>query len=94
MVVLKRRSRLVSFRVSEDEYQKLYNVCLAVGARSVSDVARQAVGRLVGFNGEFGEDLLAQQMRNLDRVVDQLKSKVDQLSRELGEQEQPRQTAR
>lgn len=87
MVVLKKRSRLVSFRVSEDEYQKLYNVCLAVGARSVSDVARQAVGRLIGFNGDYGEDLLAQQMRNLDRVVGQLKVKIDQLSKEVSEQE-------
>src|SRR5262249_14358394 len=47
MSVLKRRSRMISFRVSEDEYAGLKNLCLNEGARSVSDMARDAVHRLI-----------------------------------------------
>ena len=47
MSVLKRRSRMISFRVSEDEYVGLKNLCVNEGARSVSDMARDAVHRLI-----------------------------------------------
>ena len=47
MSVLKRRSRMISFRVSEDEYVGLKNLCVNEGARSVSDMARDAVQRLI-----------------------------------------------
>ena len=47
MSVLKRRSRMISFRVSEDEYAGLKNLCIDKGARSVSAMARDAVHRLV-----------------------------------------------
>ena len=47
MSVLKRRSRMISFRVSEDEYIGLKNLCVNEGARSVSDIARDAVHRLI-----------------------------------------------
>lgn len=47
MSVLKRRSRMISFRVSEDEYAGLKNLCVNEGARSVSDIARDAVHRLI-----------------------------------------------
>ena len=38
--MLKTRTRLVSFRLSEEEYQRLKYVCLQKGARSISDGAR------------------------------------------------------
>jgi hypothetical protein len=38
---------MISFRVSEDEYAGLKNLCIDKGARSVSDMARDAVHRLV-----------------------------------------------
>lgn len=47
MSVLKRRSRMISFRLSEDEYTGLKNLCVNEGARSVSDMARDAVHRLI-----------------------------------------------
>jgi hypothetical protein len=47
MSVLKRRSRMISFRVSEDEYAGLKSLCVNEGARSVSDMARDAVHRLM-----------------------------------------------
>ena len=47
MSVLKRRSRMISFRVSEDEYAGLKNLCINRGARSVSDIARDAVHQMI-----------------------------------------------
>jgi hypothetical protein len=41
--VLNPRTRLVNFRVSEDEFQRLKETCARSGARSVSDFARAAV---------------------------------------------------
>ena len=42
MVVLKRRSRMVTFRVSAEEYDDLTKACLVSGARSISEFARTA----------------------------------------------------
>ena len=43
MAVTKPRTRLVNFRVSEDEFQSLREACETGGARSISDFARCAV---------------------------------------------------
>ncbi len=43
MPVLNPRTRLVNFRVSEDEFRRLKESCARAGARSVSDYARAAV---------------------------------------------------
>jgi hypothetical protein len=42
MAVLRRRTRIVSFRISEEEYQDLVNLCAMRQARSLSDFARLA----------------------------------------------------
>lgn len=47
MAVFKPRERLVYFRVSEDEFRQFSSVCEQGGARSVSDLARNAVQRLI-----------------------------------------------
>ena len=41
--VYRPRTRLVNFRLSEDEFLKLKDTCARSGARSVSDYARSAV---------------------------------------------------
>lgn len=43
MVVLTRRSKLISFRVSAEEHELLSKSCVASGARSVAEFARSAV---------------------------------------------------
>ena len=46
MADIKRRKRMVNFRLSDDEYRDIQNVCSAAGYRSLSDFARSAVCRL------------------------------------------------
>jgi len=41
--VLKARKRIVSLRLSDDEYQRLVELCPVHGAHSISDMARTAV---------------------------------------------------
>ena len=43
MPVYRPRTRLVNFRLSEDEFLMLKDTCARSGARSVSDYARSAV---------------------------------------------------
>jgi len=47
MAVIKRRSKMVSFRLSEQEYQDLLKLCEQRGSRSISDLARDAVFNLL-----------------------------------------------
>lgn len=41
MTVLKRRDRIVVFRLTKDEYRRLERACSATGARNLSDYTRR-----------------------------------------------------
>jgi hypothetical protein len=43
MAILKRRSQLVTFRVSTEEHNALVKSCMASGARSIAEFARASV---------------------------------------------------
>ena len=45
MVIFKRKTRMVTFRLSEEEYQFLRTVSESKGARSISDYARDTLFR-------------------------------------------------
>ena len=70
MAVLKPRERLVYFRVSEDEFRQFVSVCEQGGARSVSDLARSAVQRLIA-DGQRQREVteLDEKMRVLERLI-------------------------
>jgi hypothetical protein len=82
MTVLKVRTRMISVRLSDDEYMALKALCLIRGARSVSDLTRDAVRSLL--NRKEREDLLSErmeefrlQMKNLDQKIEQLALRID-----------------
>jgi hypothetical protein len=50
MAVIRKRNKLVSFRVSEQEYEVLQNLILTEGARSISDFARGALCDVLDHN--------------------------------------------
>ena len=45
--VLNRKTKMVSFRVSSEDYEKLRIFCISKGQRSVSDLARLAVNTIL-----------------------------------------------
>ena len=93
MSVLKRRSRMVSFRLSEKEYETMMVGCIKEGSRSLSEFARSAAyERAVGGKDpEIG--FLKDRVEELDRRVRDLTMKLANGSssrgRRAGDQEQP-----
>jgi len=81
MAVLKPRSRMISVRLSDEEYSALRRLCLVTGARSLSDITRDAMRGLL--NGAIREDAegsqmeeFRAQMRNLDKKIEQLAAEI------------------
>jgi hypothetical protein len=70
VAVLRPRERLVYFRISEDEFRQFVSVCEQAGARSVSDLARNAVQRLIADGQRQREDQeLDEKIRVLERMI-------------------------
>ena len=70
MAVLKPRERLVYFRISEDEFRQFLTVCEQAGARSVSDLARNAVQRLINEgNRQRDDEALTARMHRLEKLI-------------------------
>ena len=88
MTVHRTRSRMVSVRLSEDEYSALRELCSTTGARSVSDLTRDAMHAFL--NGANGEQTLhtrmsefSDRMNYLGRRIDELFERVAPLSKEI-----------
>lgn len=77
-----RRTRIVSFRISEEEYERLMDLCAIRQARSVSDFARLAtLGQFQAdtLNNHSDDTLrdLYRQLRVLDREVKRLAGMIE-----------------
>ena len=87
MAVLKPRERLVYFRISEDEFHQFLGVCEQEGARSVSDLARSAVQRLItDGNRDREERELAPKVQILEQLIGELTAQVRLLTTMLQSQ--------
>lgn len=76
--MFKTRTRMVSFRLSEDEYERLKDLSLMESARSVSEFARAALCKLPGSNGDSTPGT-SPRMEKLEGAVRQLKLEMHQL---------------
>jgi hypothetical protein len=72
---------MISFRLSEDEYTGLKNLCVNEGARSVSDMARDAVHRMIN-NHSFGHNTLVPNSQ-VESIVQLLQRRIEMLDREV-----------
>jgi DNA-binding transcriptional regulator GbsR (MarR family) len=82
MAVLKPRERLVYFRVTEDEFHQFASVCEQEGARSISDLARSAVQRLIAeCNREREAERLAPKMELLEKLIAEVTCQLQSLAR-------------
>ncbi len=82
MPVYRPRTRLVNFRVNEEEYAALLAACSQNGARSVSDFARLAVMRQAG-TGERQAASVHWRLSALGHKMAELECRVLQLLRLL-----------
>jgi Arc/MetJ-type ribon-helix-helix transcriptional regulator len=81
MSVFRPRSRIISIRLSEEEYTGLKRLCSDTGARSVSDLAREGMRTLLNETSRADTlgawtDEFRLQMRSLDRKIEELTAKL------------------
>jgi hypothetical protein len=82
MTIHNRRSRTISIRLSEEEYVGLKRLCAVTGARSVSDLTRDAM-RVV-LNGANKDDVLGVRMDEFRALLKSLDRKIDELAAGIG----------
>ena len=59
-------SKLVTFRLSEDEYSRVRDLCFSKGIRNVSEMARTAINMLLTQPDRIEEQSIAARMNELD----------------------------
>lgn len=77
MAIYSPRTRLVNFRLSEDEYQTLKEAALRQGARSISDFARGAILNSVANPKTDGA---IPDLTGLDRKVTEIQGTIERIS--------------
>jgi hypothetical protein len=88
MPELTKKSKMISIRLSPEEYDTLKTIYLSRGVRSVSELAREAMRKILNGNGPAGTQPhhdLETHVHNLDTKVTVLQGEVSQLSRLLAE---------
>ncbi len=82
MAVLKPRERLVYFRITEDEFHQFAGVCEQAGARSISDLARNAVQRLIAEGArERKDESLTPKMQSLEKLIAEVTEQLQMLTK-------------
>lgn len=79
MSLMIRRSKMISFRLSPEEYQTLQEACLTRGVRSISDLARTAMHKLITPNGQ--SDPLSGDVRDLQDKVRAISFELNRISK-------------
>ena len=85
MSVFKPRTRVVSFRVSDEEYTGLREICQAQRVRSISGFARSATLQCVETGTDCAAETLPFTIRQLNGKVKQLEAEVERLARLVGQ---------
>ena len=86
MAVSERRSKSVSFRLSEQEYKTLAKVCEAQGARCVSEGVRNVIDSLLGVRGRENGLTTRSNTKSETKVEDtlvELQGRLEELESEL-----------
>lgn len=81
MKLADRRSKMVSFRISPEEYDHLVAACSTQGVRSVSELARSAMQNLISTNGH--NIPVHMQVQDLRNRLAELADQIDRLSRQI-----------
>lgn len=85
MAVIRKRNKLVSFRVSEQEYEVLQNLIMSEGARSISDFARGALCDVLDHNvgAPRGQNGMAQRGNGMNQTLEQLITTMGELNQSI-----------
>jgi hypothetical protein len=86
MALQKRRSRIVSFRLSPEEYDSLKSFSATHGARSVSEFTRSVA--CLNNKSDAEKGAIEQTLRLISEKVDTINEEVRKLARAYEEKEQ------
>jgi hypothetical protein len=75
-----KKSKMISFRLSSEEFRLLQGACSKTGARSVSELARAAMQRII-IEDSFSPGSTDVEMRELKLKFSALAAEVQRLSR-------------
>jgi len=81
MTLSNRLDRMVSFRLSEEEYKQFRKLCLATKARSISEMARAAVRHWLTTGTTVSTDELHRKIVHLEQCVAALTAQLEGVSR-------------
>ena len=85
MPVVNPKNRVVYFRLSDEDFQKLSSHCQDLeGARNVSELSRSAVQKFI-INNENGYDGGLASLKNLNCMIAELADQVEQLLLRIGD---------
>jgi hypothetical protein len=84
--MIDRRSKMVSFRLSWEEYKALQQACSTAGVRSLSELARAAVQHII--TGSLDGISLHDQVRELRDQVSQLSLDMERMSQRMDQREE------
>jgi hypothetical protein len=73
-----KRSKMVSFRLSPEEYTRFSDVCARKGVRSISDLARVAMTMIASREAEI--DPLSDQVRDIRKQVQSISLELERIS--------------
>lgn len=82
--MMKRKTRTICFRVSEEDYQALQGCCAANGGRSVSDLARCAVRQFLANGADQASGATDLKLEGLSGRLNVLERAVEGLAQFMG----------
>jgi hypothetical protein len=94
MSVIKRKNRMISFRLSDEEYDALRTVCQSHGVRSLSDFARLAIENLMAGDGFEPQAAVRSRLEALSSRVQVLDLAVGRLAEFFNVHNRPKEAVR
>ena len=76
-----KKTKMISFRLSGEEYALLQKACVESGTRSVSELARAAMQRIILESGAGDFDTTEAKLRDLQMRFSVLAAEVQRLTR-------------
>lgn len=78
------RIRVISVRLSNEEYDELQNLCIARGADTISELARTGMKLLLLNQKSEGHDAVGKRVESIDSRLSLLDREIARLSEILG----------
>ena len=79
---LKPRNRIVIFRLTQDEYDSMRDVCALRGAKNISDFARSALLTSIGCDDRV---VLDQRLAALEATVQRMTQLLEEVARQCSD---------